>query len=204
MKSLRTLYSLFIVAVVVWSCNLSDFQLDRLVQPDGLSPVVYRPFATGTYNVKDYAVFPGAGNAPVTLDSISFRQINYPFNGMTLNTKGTDSMVVIVKTVNETPMKYSYSLSFSGTTLRSSSIRKYLTPAVINAQGDVMETVSDSLEFRLTPKDVINLGTTGQVDLQITLYQPDKGTVIASVLKASRISFRIGFRAPLNLFDISL
>ena len=193
-----------IMVLFLMSCNLSDFQTDKLVDPQGLTPVVYRPFASGVYEVKDYAVFPGAGNTPVTMDPINFRLIPYPLNGVLLNTSGTDSMVVIIKTINETPMKYGYTLAFSGTTIDSRAQKKFLAAASINSQGDIMEASTDSLEFKLTATDVKNLGAATQIDLLITLNQPDKGTVLASVLKSSRISFAIGFRARLNLFKVAL
>lgn len=181
------------------SCSLSDFQLDKLTQPTDLNPVIYRPVSNGTYVVKDYAAVPGLGNTPVAVDSLNFNLISYPLDGMTFNTKGTDSMVVVIKTVNETPMKYRYRLSFTGTIMDSGSKSKFLNAATINAQGDVIEASKDSLEFKLNATDVKNLGAVTQIDLSITLYKPDNGTVVANVLKNSQLSFKIGFRAPINL-----
>jgi len=186
------------------SCNLSDFQLDKLIQPTDLNHVIYRPVSSGTYVVKDYAAVPGLGNASVVVDSLSFNSIHYPLNGMTFNTTGTDSMVVIIKTVNETPMKYRYRLSFTGTIMDSGSKSEFLDAATIDTQGDVIEASKDSLEFKLDTTDVKNLGMATQMDLSITLYKPDNGIVIANILKNSRISFKIGFRAPINLLKTKL
>lgn len=184
------------------SCNLADFQFDKLAEPTGLNPVVYRPVSSGTYVVKDYASVPGFGSAPVTLDSLNFNMVSYSLNGMSFNTAGTDSMVVIIKTVNETPMKYRYRLSFTGKSMDSGS--KLLNAATINSQGDVIEASHDSLEFKLDSTNIKNLTQATQINLSVTLYQPDKGTVFANVLKSSQISFKIGFRAPINLFKIKI
>jgi hypothetical protein len=184
------------------SCNLSDFQTENLAKPSGLNPVVYRPVSSGTYLVKDYTIFPWAGNTPVTVDSLKFKPIAYPLDSMKMNTSGTDSMVVIIKTVNETPMKYRYKLSFKGTSMDSGS--KLLNAATIDQQGFVIEASKDSLEYQLNSNDVKSLGSATQFDLSITLYQPAKGPVVANVLKSSQISFRIGFRAPVNLFKFKL
>ena len=186
------------------SCNLNDFQLNKFAKITELSPMIYRPFTTGVYPAKDYATFPETAFMPVLEDSLVYKPISYPLNGMTFNTTGTDSMVVIIKTINETPMKYRYSLSFNGTILDSRTKSKFLNAAAINSQGDVMSTSADSLEYFLKPADVKNLGAATQIDMAITLYQPDKGTVVAHVLKTSQITFKIGFRAPLNLLNVRL
>jgi hypothetical protein len=190
------------MAFLVASCDLSDFQLGNLAKSDELSPVVYRPVSVGTYVVKDYVTVPGVGNSLVTLDSLTFKLISYPFDGMNMNTTGSDSMVVIIKTVNESPMRFRYSLSYTGTTMDSGS--KLLSAATINSQGDVIESSKDSLEYRLSIADVRNLGAAKQMDLSIRLYQPDEGPVVVSVLKSSYITFYIGFRAPINLFKVKL
>ena len=202
MRKDRFFYLLGFLTIFLMSCNLSDFQFDKLAEPTGLNPVIYRPVSSGTYVVKDYAAVPGFGGTPFTADSLNFTMVSYPFSGMSFNTIGTDSMVVIIKTVNETPMKYRYKLSFTGTSMDSGS--KLLSAATINPQGDVIEASHDSLEFKLDSTGVANLGLATQIDLSVTLYQPDKGTVLANVLKNSQISFKIGFRAPINLFKIKI
>lgn len=190
------------IALFLGSCDLSDFQLERLAKTDELSPVVYRPVSIGTYVVKDYVTVPGTGNTPVTIDSLIFKPIVYLLDSMKFKTAGTDSMVVIIKTVNETPMRFRYSLSFTGTTMDSGG--KLLSAATINPQGDVIEASRDSLEYKLNQLDVANLGAATQMDLSITLYQPEKGPILANVLKNSPITFYVGFRAPVNLFKVKL
>jgi len=190
------------ISLFLLSCDLSDFQMERLAPTDELSPVVYRPVTVGTYVVKDYVTVPGTGNTPVTVDSLIFKSIEYQLDSMLLNTSGTDSMVVIIKTVNETPMRFRYSLSFTGTTMDSGS--KLLSAGTVNPQGDVVEASRDSLEYKLNALDVANLGAATQMDLSITLFQPEEGAVLANVLKNSPITFYIGFRGPVNLFKVKL
>jgi hypothetical protein len=187
-----------VLTVCLISCNLSDFQFDKLSQETGLHPMIYRPFASGKYAVKDYVAVPGFGSTPVTMDSLNFKLISYDLKGMKLNTDGTDSMVVIIKTINEIPMKYRYQLSYPGRIMDSGT--DTLRSAPINTQGDVMSESRDSLEFMLNAADVVNLGKATRMDLRIVLYQPDKGVVLANVLKSSQLSFSIAFRAPYNLF----
>ena len=202
MKNYRFISLLGTMAILLFSCNLSDFELNRFADPVGLNPIVYRPFSVGTYVVKDYATVPGFGNTPFTNDSLNFNLIPYPLNGISFNTSGIDSMVVIVKTVNETPMKYRYKLSFAGTSMDSGN--KLLSAATINLQGDVTEASHDSLEYKLNSTDVANLAVANQINLSVTLYKPNEGTVFSNVLKNAQISFKIGFRAPVNLFKINL
>src|SRR5665647_1345400 len=100
MRNNRVLYLLCAVGLLLGSCNLSDFNPDLFADPTGLNPVIYRPMTSGSYYVKDYTAFKETGNTPVTYDSIRFKTIQYLLNGMTFNTSGTDSMVIIVKTIN--------------------------------------------------------------------------------------------------------
>lgn len=191
------------LVALLFSCDLSDFELDKLTEPSGLDPVVYLPFSSGSYAVNDYVTpFPWTGSTPVTSDPLNFNPIPYPLNGLTFNTSGIDSMVIIVKTVNETPMKYSYSLSFNGTTKDSGAT--WLAEAATDTQGNVTTASRDSLEFKLNAAEVNNLATAPQVDMTVTLHQPGTAPVVANALKFSQISFKIGFRAPVNLFKIQL
>ena len=150
MRNSRVLYLICAIGLFFGSCNLADFNPDLFADPTGLNPVIYRPMASGSYYVKDYTALKETGNTPVTYDSIRFKTIQYPLNGMTFNTTGTDSMVVIVKTINETPMKYGYKLIFRGsnfadsTMVDSRSKSKYLTGGILNPQGDVMDASKDS------------------------------------------------------------
>lgn len=189
-----------LIAILFVSCNLSDFKLDRLIDPNGLNPVLYRPFSSGSYVVNDYTTFTWTGNTIVTADPLNFKLIPYPLNGITLNTKGIDSMVVIVKTVNETPMKYRYIITFNGTTLDSGTT--LLKEAATDSQGNVTATSKDSIEYKLNPTDINNLATAAQIDLNISLHQPGTAPVVASALKYAPVSFKIGFRAPINLFKL--
>jgi hypothetical protein len=208
MKNNRILYLLLSITLLFGSCHLSEFDLSKYAVPTGLSPVVYRPFSFGSYLVKDYATIKELGSTPVLADSIVFKKIQYPFNGMSFNTSGSDSMVVIVKTINETPMKYSYKLIFHGqgfddsTMVNSRSKSKFLAGGFLNPTGDVIEVSKDSLEYKLDMQSVLKIANATQIDLAITLYKPDTGSVLANVLKNSTISFYIGFRAPINLFKL--
>jgi len=187
---------------------LSDFNPDLFADPTGLNPVVYRPMANGSYVVKDYATIKEPGSALVLAESIVFRKIQYPLFGMTFNTSGTDFMVVIVKTVNGTPMRYRYKLIFRGSNFADSTMvdsgSTYLAAAILNSQNIVKDASKDSLEFKLDSLGVVKLTAATQIDLSITLYQPDRGSVLANVLKNAPISFYIGFRAPVNLFKIKI
>ena len=200
MKTDRYIFFTGLAALILVSCNLNEFHLNNYTRITGLDPMIYRPVATGTYSVKDYATFPQTGFAQVTEDSLNLMSIpiQYLFNGMNFNTTGSDSMWVIIKTVNETPMKYRYWLSFTpGRTMQSA----ILNAATVNAAGDVVAASNDSIEYKLNKSDVVNLGKATRMDLAISLYKP--GTpVIANVLKSSQITFRIGFRAPINLFKL--
>ncbi|MCE1200318.1 MAG: hypothetical protein LWW85_15235, partial [Marinilabiliales bacterium] len=57
----------------------------------------------------------------------------------------------------------------------------------------------DSIEFKLTHDQILKLGASPSIDFAISLFQPDKGKVIASVLKSSQLSIKIALRAPVNL-----
>jgi hypothetical protein len=203
MRKVQFFFLLVVSIFALISCNLSDFQLNKLATPTDFSPFIYRPVLTASYAVETYAVVKELGNTPFKEDSLIFSLLpSYPLDGMALNTAGNDSVTVIIKSINETPMKYRYRMSLSGTILDSGSKQKYLAAATVNTQGDVISNGRDSLEYHLSAKDVTNLGTAKQFDLAVTLYQPDIGPVVANVLKDSKLSFYIGVRVRVNLFKI--
>lgn len=204
MKIIRFFILFGCLANILVSCNLSDFDLSKFAEASGLNPVIYRPFARGSYVVKDFSTGIGVGSTAFKNDSLNFSPISYSLDSMSFNTTGADSMIVIVKTINESPMKYRYWLSLNGTILDSRVKSRYLPAATMNSQGDVIEFTKDSVEFALDSVAINHLRKASQIDLAITLYQPDKGTVLANVLKSSQISFFIGFRAPINLFKIKI
>jgi hypothetical protein len=202
MSKIRNLFLFVALALFLPGCNLSDFQFDNLSKLADINPVVYRPVSRGTYLVKDYITIAGVGNTPVTKDTLILNKISYALDSLILNTSGVDSMVVIIKTINETPMKYRYVLSFATTNLDSGS--KLLGAATMNSQGDVMDASKDSIEFKLDTKAIKNLSLASRFDLSISLFQPGNGTVLAAVLRNSQISFFIGFRGPIDLFKAKL
>ena len=200
MSKHRLLWFVGVLLFSLNSCNLSDFETSRLIEPTDLKPVVYLLVAYGTYPVKDYATIPQTGNAVVPQPKIDFipSPIPYDLKGLSFSTQAIDTMVVIVKTVNETPMKLQYKLSFTGTVMDSGILQS----AKLNSNGAVVEAHNDSLEFGLNANEIKMLGNAPIMDLSISLFQPDTGAVIASVLKSSQVSFKIGFRAPVNLVKI--
>lgn len=183
------------------SCNLSDFETNKLIDPTDLKPLVYLPVSYGTYPVKNYAIIPQTGNTVVPQPQIDYVPFPIPYDlkGLSFSTQAIDTMVVIVKTVNETPMKLQYKLTYPGTMMDSG----ILQGAKLNSNGDVLEAAIDSIEFGLSAAEVKNLGTAPILDLYISLFQPDTGFVIANVLKNSQVSFKIGFRATVNLVKIN-
>jgi hypothetical protein len=192
----------FIGALLVFlcSCDLSDFETERLIEPTDLKPVVYLPVAYGTYPVKDFATIPQSGSTVVTQPEINFDKFPIPYDlkGLSFSTQAIDTMVIIVKTVNETPMKLLYKLSFPGKVMDSDTLQS----ALLNSNGDVLEASTDSIEYGLSAAEIKILGSAPVMELYISLYQPDTGAVIANVLKGSQLSFKIGVRVPVNLVKI--
>lgn len=186
--------------MLLYSCNLSDFETDRLIEPTDLKPLIYLPVSYATYPIKDFATVTQTGNTIVTQPQINFNKFPIPYDlkGLSFSSQAMDTMVIIVKTVNETPMKLQYKLTFPGTMMDSGILQS----AKLNSNGDVLEAARDSIEFGLSAAEVKILGTAPIMDLYISLFQPDTGDVIANVLKSSQVSFKIGVRVPINLVKI--
>ena len=45
---------LLFAAIMLFSCNLDDFNLNKLADPIDIVPDVYAPLAYGTFKVKDF------------------------------------------------------------------------------------------------------------------------------------------------------
>lgn len=200
MSKFRFFWFPALLLIFLYSCNLSDFETDRLIEPTDLKPVIYLPVAYGTYPVKDFATFPQTGNTVVPQPKIDFIPFPIPYDlkGLSFSSQAVDTMVIIVKTVNETPMKLQYRLTYPGTVMDSGILQS----AKLNSNGDVLEAAKDSIEFGLSAAEVKILGTAPTMSLYISLFQPDTGGVIANVLQSSQVSFKIGVRVPVNLVKI--
>ncbi|MCE1198978.1 MAG: hypothetical protein LWW85_08415, partial [Marinilabiliales bacterium] len=125
------------VAVFLMSCNLSDFSTDKLTPLNQVSPVLYLPIAYGTFKFSDYAKIAETGNAVVNTAQIDFKPNPIPYDIQELNFSSTklDSLYIIVKSQNETPMKYRYQFSFSGETFDSGLLKS----ALLTPSNDVLE-----------------------------------------------------------------
>lgn len=201
MRKFSILCLMGVVLLTFTSCILSIFDPKKLVDPTDLKPLVYLPIANDLLQIKDHASNLPLGNAVVLASRVDLKPISYDLANLNFDASLVDSLVLIVKTVNESPMKIRYILSYpGGPTMDSDTLKS----ATLNSNGDVIEAAKDSLEFYLNKSQIISLGNAPLLSLNISLFQPDKGSVVASVLKNSAISFKIGCRAPVNLINIKL
>lgn len=201
MRKIRSYCLTGVAALLLSSCVLSLFDPHKLIEPTDLKPLVYIPIASDLLQVKDYTSNLPLGNAIVTASRVDLQPIQYDLVGLKFDTQVVDSLVLIIKSINETPMKLRYLLTYTGgPNMDSDTLRSGL----LNSNGDVLEAAKDSLEFFLNKSQVMSLGQSPVLSLRVSLFQPDKGSVVSSVLKNSGISFQIGCRGPVNLIKIKL
>ena len=74
---------LFFAMCMIFSCNLDDFNLKKLANPDDIVPDIFAPLAYGTFKVKDLV------NAGSLADNFPIPSSGLELDTVILNKKGT-------------------------------------------------------------------------------------------------------------------
>jgi hypothetical protein len=191
------------IAVLLFSCNLDDFNLDKLTDPEDLNPKVYAPLAYGSYKVDDFVNISLPDNAPVTDPVVTLDPVVYDLTGTSIRSSAVDSVYLLVTLTNGTPMKLRYKFSFidqqSGYVYGKIYDSGLIDAGKTDATGKVTEPTIAKKEFKLGPTDLDNIEAANAMKLSVELEQPDTGTVLVKNLKESGFKVQISFYAPVKV-----
>jgi len=186
MKLIRILRFL-IIAILLNSCNLDDFDMNKLSFTD-MRPKVYTPLAYGTFNVSDYFSPIGSDADIINVAEIDLKAIDWDKGTLSFKTNALDSVFVVATITNNTPMKMRVRLDFMD----------YASKTI---QGDPLEsgeilpgTVLIDKKFPLDANDLSVIKNTDGLRCTVSLF-PSGNAVTVKDLKESKFSIQVNFQS---------
>lgn len=188
--------ALFIAAIVLFSCNLDDFNLKKLANPTDIVPDVYAPLAYGTFKVDDLVTAPILDTTPIPVGGLVLDPLVVSKNGTSFRTAAIDSIYLVIHVTNDTPVETKFELSF------------FDSSAGVNLgipfdSGTIPANAKDKrIQFNLGPSDQDNLMNSTDLKISFSLLSPAGSTILYKVVKSTSITVKIGFHAPVNLWKL--
>jgi len=198
--------TVFLSALLSWSCHLEDFNLDKLADANDIKPVAYAPAAYGTYKVGDILFTNYADDDTVKVPELDLDPIIYDKTGVTFSSPAIDSVYMVVHFTNGTPMKMQVLFKFidlnSGTAYGKIFNSGVMQAGKMDATGKVIESVTTRVEFPMNSSDLNNFNQANGIEFEVKLFQPDSGSVVYKNLRESLFKVQISFRAPVSLWKL--
>jgi hypothetical protein len=185
---------LFFASIMFFSCNLEDFNMNKLSKTNDIVPEVFAPLAYGTFKISDLAPVPvPLDNAQIPAGGIDLTPILLSKSGTTFSSTAIDSVYLITHFTNGTPGNMEFELSFvnaSGVQLGQSF------PSANIPAG----AVDQKIQFPLGPIDQTNLQQATDIKLIFRIYSPNAASPITyGAVKSKPFTVKISFYAPVRL-----
>jgi len=197
MKQIKRFISgivLFTAAVMLFSCHLEDFNLNKLSNTNDIIPDFFAPFAYGTFKVSDLAPTPAPfDNVPIPVIGINLNPVIISKSGTSFSSAAIDSVFLITRFTNETMCDMEFVLSF--VTASGIQIGKSFPSGKIAAGSKDFRIPL----FGLGPVDQNNLEQATDIKLSFKLFPPTTGNTTYGAVKSKQFSVKISFYAPVNL-----
>jgi len=190
---------LFIMATMLSSCNLEDFNLNKLADPVDITPEVFAPLAYGKFKVQDLVTFviPDTARIPPGV-GLPLNPVSISKTGTAFRNTAVDSVYLILHITNESPVDIQLTLSFLSS-LTGPAIGKTFTSAPVPAG------IKDyRIQFDLGPTDQDNLVNCTHIGLDFTLLSPITGTLTYGAAKSKSIMVKIAAYVPVQLWKLKL
>ena len=185
---------LFSAALMMFSCNLEDFNLNKLSKTNDIVPDVFAPLAYGIFKVSDLAPVPAPlDNAQIPAFGINLDPLIISKLGTTFSSAAIDSVYLITHFTNETPCDVEFELSF--VTASGIQIGKSFPSGIIAVGAKDFRIPL----FGLGPVDQNNLEQATDIKLSFKLLPPTTGNITYGAVKSKQFSVKISFYAPVNL-----
>jgi len=187
-------FVLLIAVVLLFSCNLEDFNLKKLTNKEDIIPDVYAPLAYGTFKVSDLVTSPGPGdNYQIPVAGIPLSPIILSKVGTSFRSAAIDSVYLITHYTNNTPCDMAFDLSFFDS-LTGLTIGNTFSSGVIPAGA-----VDFRIQFDLGPQDQDNLTNATAIKLSIKIASPAGSSILYKAAKNTLFTIDLSFYAPVNL-----
>jgi hypothetical protein len=186
---------LFMLAVSLVSCNLEDFNLNKLAKPTDVIPDIFAPLAYGSFKIKDLVAAPEPNdNSQVPAGGITLEPILLNRSGTTFRSDAMDSVYLVIHFTNNTPVDIEFTINFSngtaGSQIGKSFVSENIPPGAINQK----------IIFGLGPQDQDNLQIAKSFNLSFRITSPDAtNPETYGVIKNTSFTTQLYFYAPINL-----
>ena len=185
---------LFLAVVILFSCHLEDFNLNKLSKTNDIIPEVYAPLAYGTFTVANLVPLP----APVNSTPIPIAGMEIPLviskSGTSFSSAAIDSVYLITHFSNNTPCDIEFELSFLNSATGLPFGRVFRSGKIPPNTKDF--AVLPIFGLDRTDQDILQSATF--IKLNFRLFPLATARTYGDV-KAASFSFKISFRAPVNL-----
>jgi len=201
-KRFTTGVVLFSAAIMLFSCNLEDFNLKKLADPTYIAPDVFAPLAYGTFKVEDLVtttVIPDSYIIPLAPTGVTLDPFSMDKTGTSFRSSAIDSVYLITHFTNNTPADIEFQLSFYDKTTGVQLGGPYNS-------GKIPAGAQDFLckpYIGLGPADQDNLQNSDDIRLYFTLYSPATGPPVSyDSAKGTSFTIKIAFHAPVQLWKL--
>lgn len=187
-------FVLLFASIVLFSCNLEDFNLNKLSKTNNLIPDVFAPFAYGTFKVSDLAPTPAPlDNDQIPASGINLDPIIISKVGTSFSSVAIDSVYLITHFTNETLCDMEFELSF--VTASGIQIGKSYNSGIITSGAKDFRIPF----FDLGRVDQNNLAKATDIKLSFKLFPSILGNTTYGLVKSKQFSVKLSFYAPVDL-----
>lgn len=180
------------------SCNLEDFNLDKLSDQQDMVATIFAPLGYGTFEIEDLVTVSLPDNFPVPSDSLALKPILMNKEGTTFRNEAIDSVYLVSVINNDTPVEMDYDLNFISAST-GLPIGKTFHSGTIPAGAKNFR-----VQFDLGPVDQDNLMDSSDIKISANLASPDNAVqLLYKAVKNTFFTIKISFYAPANLWEIS-
>jgi len=198
-KRFTSVVVLFIATIMLFSCNLEDFKLNKLADPRDIIPEAFAPLVYGTFNANDLLISPPADNFQLPPGGLTLDPYLLDKTGTSFRSAAVDSVYLITHFTNETPAEMEFELFFIDNTTGVTLSGPY------NSGRIPANSVKDFLciPIKLGPLDQDKIDNSTQIKLNYTLFSPAGGAPVTYAdVKDRKFTVDMAFYAPVKLWKL--
>ncbi len=185
-----------LMPVIFLSCNLEDFNLQKIARPDDIIPVYSAPIGFGTFKISDLAPASLPSTFLIPASGLTLQPVVISKSGTSFTSAAIDSAYLVTTFTNNTLCDIAFELSF----ISSSTGTHYDT---FKAIPDIAAGSKErAVRFNLGPNDINALKRATDVELTFKLLPPSSGNLTYGVLKSDSFTVSIIFYAPVNILKL--
>lgn len=192
---------LFSAAIILFSCNLEDFNLKKLADPTYIAPDLFAPLAYGTFRVDSLVngIIPDSYTIPLAPTGFALDPFSMDKTGTSFRSSAIDSVYLITHFTNDTPVDIEFQLSFFDKTTNARLGGPFNSGTIPAGAKDFLCKPF----IGLGPADQDKLQNSNDIRLSFTLFSPATGAPVSyGSAKGKSFTIKIAFHAPVQLWKL--